>query len=117
MQAFAEELALAGGSTQGHAGSNGGASGKGGAGAGATGDQADVEQGMGEGAEAVQAGVAALEDDMLQKITKPLGAPGPPRMPAHARAACWERTSREQLVVGGVSCRSAPSSKTVGASY
>ncbi len=40
---------------------------------------------MGEGAEAVQAGVAALEDDMLQKITKPLGALGPPRMPAHAR--------------------------------
>ncbi len=44
---------------------------------------------MGEGAEAVQAGVAALEDDMLQKITKPLGAPGPPRTPALMIAARW----------------------------
>ena len=45
---------------------------------------------MGEGAEAVQAGVAALEDDMLQKITKPLGAPGPPRTPALMIAARWQ---------------------------
>lgn len=71
MQAFAEELQLSAGVRPDTEGSKEGGQ----AGAAAQGGRRISEEDMEAGTAKILAGVAKLEHDMLQKITKPLGAP------------------------------------------
>ncbi len=71
VQAFAEELQLSAGVRPDTEGSKEGGQ----AGAAAQGGRRISEEDMEAGTAKILAGVAKLEHDMLQKITKPLGAP------------------------------------------